>query len=196
MITAFDPRFGSHTPDHRRALRAALKTSIQQHRPDLDLSSLADLAQRPHIPGLAVSLSHCPAMGGFAWTTEANSIGLDVELKSRLQRPVVERICASDSERSILQTLATYDELAYFWVMKESAVKAVGNLMRDRRYLITEVEVTLIDRQARSFKARIESIETTGTWFDANHTTAADDAKQGDDIPVIVAAISTVLIAL
>jgi phosphopantetheinyl transferase (holo-ACP synthase) len=100
------PTWGSKNPDFRENLHGELKKRMAKAYPFSDSS-----------------ISHCPSMGGFAFTTfdsdHVLQIGFDIEEDARVRTETAQRIC---------ETLAEYQEApsnASLWTAKEAAFKCL-----------------------------------------------------------------------
>ena len=83
-------------------------------------SSLLQPGPRPHLPGIPISLSHCPLMGGFVFSVgeETAGLGLDIEQDDRVGAELVARIAGKrECEESPRPSL--------LWVAKEAALKGL-----------------------------------------------------------------------
>lgn len=68
----------------------------------------------------AVSVSHCPLLGGFVFSLNSNiSIGLDVEVAARVNRRLIQRV-------SRLGEIAKAPDNALLWTAKEAACKCIS----------------------------------------------------------------------
>lgn len=100
------PSWGSQHPGHREDLHGELKKLMAKAYPFSDSS-----------------ISHCPGMGGFAFTQfDANhvlQIGFDIEEIERIKPEIAKRIC---------QTAAEFENSpspASLWTAKEAAFKSL-----------------------------------------------------------------------
>ena len=123
----------------RVALRNLLVEDLEKSFGDLSgdggwRERLLKPGNRPHLPDVAISLSHCPSLGGFIFSAAKNfSLGFDVEEASRVDRAVeylarVEEIGSSPSR-------------ALLWVAKEAAFKAVAPVA-GRRHLLGDILIS------------------------------------------------------
>ena len=68
----------------------------------------------------AVSVSHCPLLGGFVFSLNSNiSIGLDMEIAARVSRKLVQRV-------SHLEEITKAPDNALLWTAKEAACKCIS----------------------------------------------------------------------
>lgn len=159
--------FGSSVPDHRLKLREALRERVRDQitattgnaasPADLapsDFLNLTDLSKPPRLSGWAISVSHCPSLGGFVAAPSNSHVGLDFELASRVSSQIARRVAAFAGEEKILEKVTSADRpLALFWAAKEAAIKAFGN----RDPLLSPhfgiVEILDIDLEQSSFTA-------------------------------------------
>lgn len=139
--------FASEAPDHRDKIRHALKRSISSSSAgnSIDnLDSLLDMKMLPRLPHQAVSISHCPSLGGFVHLAKNKSflaIGFDIEIANRVSVAVARKILPHSSEL-FLRTLVDVESedqaedraevpaiAACIWAAKESAIKSIGNAL-------------------------------------------------------------------
>lgn len=100
------PTWGSQNPDHRESIHGELKKRMAKAYPFSDSS-----------------ISHCPSMGGFAFTTfDSNhvvQIGFDIEEIERVRTETARRICDSPQEFEAAPSAAS------LWTAKEAAFKSL-----------------------------------------------------------------------
>ena len=108
------PEWGSSYDSHRMEIRKGILEYLKAHHPEEIKGSVWNLEAPPTLPHLFISISHCKGMGGFVICSQ--SIGLDVEEKSRLSVPLLERI-SSEEERRICP------QLELLWTAKEAIFK-------------------------------------------------------------------------
>lgn len=73
----------------------------------------------PRIPGVSISISHCPILGGFIFSHDKNiSLGLDVEKMDRVSLQLVQRVSDFDEVNEA-------PEVSFLWVAKEAAFKCI-----------------------------------------------------------------------
>ena len=125
------PSIGSHfrffdregpTWNQRQKLRQTLVSKLP---PSPALAELLQPGRPPQMAGMSISLSHCPLMGGFIFSTGADtSLGLDIEQSDRVRWPAVARVSREEEVRE-----APHPSL--LWCAKEAAVKSLppGTLM-------------------------------------------------------------------
>lgn len=128
--------WSSETPGSRLLIRQALSHKMPSGADD---RSIFDLNQIPRPEGLAVSISHCRTLGGFASSREAAKIGadlgFDVELEARIKSDVVARV-STQSE------LAAVPLRAYLWVAKEAAFKALFHkLPKAEKFHLSQLQI-------------------------------------------------------
>jgi phosphopantetheinyl transferase len=117
---------------HRLAIRKHLAERLQFHGAIFgDLHSVMNLQEVPIFNGHAFSISHCPDLGGLVLLPHSNlSLGLDIELASRVTMPVVEKVLPHANEsriRSQLKRTGGERLCALAWAAKESSIKCFGN---------------------------------------------------------------------
>lgn len=160
LIITATPAMAAVEPRHRDNIRTALINHLATHtapnRNGPDLTHLADLTRRPRLDGWAISISHCPLIGGFALAPGSFGLGIDFEITNRVSAKAAMRIATTEAERKI----AAASNATAFWAAKESAIKAFGNLGHvDLQF--ESVEVTALS-EAGSFTARWMSHEARG----------------------------------
>ena len=106
----------------RRAIRAFLYEKFQHE-------DLLNLAKPPQCPGVFISVSHAPGLGGVVWGCQP--VGLDIEVKTRVQPAVIARI-STQSER------LSFYKPEFLWPIKEAVWKTQG------LGVITDVMVTKV----------------------------------------------------
>ena len=92
-----------------------------------NLIRLQNLREIPRLFGHALSISHCPDLGGFVLAPQFDgSIGFDIEIAARITVPIAARVLPHASESFLRDQLA----LAYasqiatsIWTAKEAAIK-------------------------------------------------------------------------
>lgn len=121
------PEWGSENENHRLQIRKAILQHLKENFPQEVEDSIWDLETPPVFKNLKVSISHCKGMGGFVVCSR--SVGLDIEEKSRLSIPIVERI-------SLAEELKSAPVWELLWPAKESVFKC------DSQYvMITQIHV-------------------------------------------------------
>lgn len=123
----------------RKALRRFLRKTLLQN--DIDLSqneqkSLLDLKYPPYLSKGSISISHCPGLRGFVFSTDADGIGLDMELTERVKRSAVSFLSNQEEIRCM-------PNASYLWVAKEACFKCLyPNAPLISRITITDWKVT------------------------------------------------------
>lgn len=116
--------WGSDQKNYRREIRAALTGKLGE--------DFSDLEKWPTSKKTAISISHCPGLGGFALLTKPGAIGFDVEVEARVQSKVMARM-SSPQEMSLIPSPA------HLWVAKEAAYKSLGETVQP--IVLSEIEV-------------------------------------------------------
>src|SRR5262245_57292855 len=81
--------WGACFDGHRLAIRNALQKSLVENGADpVEVDEFQNLEKVPRSPFARVSISHCPKLGGFAWSRDANGLGLDIESSERISSQV------------------------------------------------------------------------------------------------------------
>lgn len=114
--------WGSHNPEYRSLIRHEILTLCKKATPFLDQATeniVLDLQSPPtHLP-IQVSISHCPEIGGFAWSKNLQrQIGLDVEINQNVIDAVVKRVSRPNEWRIAPSAPA-------LWTAKEASFKAL-----------------------------------------------------------------------
>ena len=115
----------------RKHLVAALKTQYKKYRDQLWTDQTSDAIykewDRLLLPAYslqnsiaAISISHCPLLGGFIFSLNPNiSIGLDIEVAARVSRQLLYRI-------SHPEEIAQVPDNALLWTAKEAVCKCIS----------------------------------------------------------------------
>ena len=144
-----DSAFGSKDDGHRSRVREDLQRKIA-HATNENLppgyDSIADLKRRPRVDGWALSISHCPGLGGYVLGPSKNFVGFDLEESVRVTEKIVERVLPFELEKSWFPTSGI--QPALIWAAKEASIKAFGNLTRSDLNF-TLVEITSFNRDGR-----------------------------------------------
>ena len=150
---SLDPAFGSQNEGHRQRVREALRLAIENANDNSSppgADSLTDLKRRPRVEGWAISVSHCPGIGGYILGPSKLCVGFDLEETLRVTRPIVERVLPFELEKAWYAKSSL--EPAVIWAAKEASIKAFGNLVRaDLNFGV--VELTSFTAEGR-FTAR------------------------------------------
>ncbi len=168
--------FGSNALDHRSKLREALSTWVQNfiisndNRDSFaDLTTLSDLSKPPRLDGWAISVSHCPSLGGFIAAPSNSHVGLDFELTARVSSQIAHRVAAFPGETKLLEQIGAAEKpLAIFWAAKEAAIKAFGNSDPLSSPHFGIVEILDIDPEHATFTAAHLDRRACGYFFDVN----------------------------
>jgi hypothetical protein len=137
--------WNSSNKDHRQQIRAALSTETEQ-----DLSSLEN---RPNPPGYQLSISHCPAAGGFILIGDfSGTLGFDLEQTSRAEARIVQRV-------STPEEMHKAPHPALLWCAKEAGFK--GESHRPGMTVISQVRCR--DWREFSLKTECEKPESSAS---------------------------------
>lgn len=167
------PEFGSANPGHRDLIRESLQRFVTDsiHRSGRDVSSVeaktiaawSNLNTRPSFAGWAISITHCPELGGFIASPNTTFLGLDVELTTRVSLKAAERVAVFPAEKKHLRSIVAASlPVALFWVAKEASIKAFGNSTPDSPTHFGEVEIVDFDHEAGNFTGRREKAIACG----------------------------------
>lgn len=167
--------WSSESEGHRLAIRTAVgeKLNISEEE---NLSRLKNLREIPRLANHALSISHCPDLGGFVLIPNfTGSIGFDVEIGARITVPIAERVLPHPSELCIRERLLRPDApliAASIWTAKEAAIKCFGNAFAEQT--MNYVNVELLDLQSEaslgfSFTARFGTNIATGRVAPLQH---------------------------
>ena len=151
--------WGSRNKDHRMLLRKELLNFCKNHKFTV-LNDFLNLNIRPQIENGTISISPCESLGGFIVSEQ--SVGLDIEEKSRLSAKLTERISSHDE---ISMWVSSQYLKKAIWTAKESSFKAFCNLNTNCKIkTISEVKLTPIDENR--FIAKFDNIESHGIYFE------------------------------
>lgn len=130
-----------------------------------ELEAIMNLDVRPRVNGWALSISHCPSLGGVALTRGSFGLGFDVEETARVSAAATARVASFSTEKSIVEHASP----VAFWVAKESSIKAFSNLARiDLNYGVVEMTSLLADG---AFTSRWKEHEAIGHLIDHGDVT-------------------------
>jgi hypothetical protein len=107
--------WGSENKAYRKEIRQALSTQFDE--------DFSDLEKRPTSVKKAISISHCPQLGGFATIVKPGSIGLDIEVEARVEKKIAARM-------STTQEMNEAPSPAHLWAAKEAAYKSLGDVFQ------------------------------------------------------------------
>ena len=169
-ITHLSDQWGSEIDNHRVAIRSAVGKALLQEGStraavnERDLESLANLREIPRLKSHALSISHCPDLGGFILVPNLlNSVGFDIEISSRIKIPIAARVLPHAKEAILRDRLADASAAPLatsIWAAKESAIKCFGNAFAEHTVNYTNVELVSLDTDQNSgftFTARFEN---------------------------------------
>ena len=170
------PEFGSANPGHRELIRERLQhfvtDSIRRTGRAVStsegktISTWSDLKNRPSLDGWGISISHCPALGGFIASPNSQCFGFDVEITTRVSMKAAKRVAVFPGEEKYLQALLERSlPVAMFWVAKEAAIKSFGNSTPDSPTHFGEVEIIDFDLAAQKFTGRRDGHIANGQLF-------------------------------
>lgn len=177
-IVRVSETWSSDSSNHRIAIRSAVGESLQastEHHAE-NLIRLQNLREIPRLVGHALSISHCPDLGGFVLAPQFDgSIGFDVEIAARITVPIAARVLPHASESFLRDQLALADAspiATSIWTAKEAAIKCFGNAFADRTLNYTNVELIKLEpdfESGFSFTARFETHLATGLLATLEH---------------------------
>ncbi len=130
-------QFASETPQHRNHIRQTLHDQLALNSTE-NCIGVMDLRQPPRPLTTAVSISHCPTLGGFVFHPKSEvvqSLGFDIEISDRVTPAVAKKVLPHPSEESLRERLDRGDSVVsgIFWAAKESAIKCIGNFVADNQ---------------------------------------------------------------
>lgn len=168
--------FGSNANDHRHAIRSSLQQSLSSVAKE-NLDSLVDLKKVPRLKTYAISISHCPSLGGFVYAekyTPQLAIGFDIELISRVTFPIAARVLPHEVERELKAVILQKETSlpAQVWAAKEAAIKCFANSFEDVTPLTSSAGVHFGNVAIKTFEPIQMSAETRDTFLDAHQFTA------------------------
>ncbi|MDX9731999.1 MAG: 4'-phosphopantetheinyl transferase superfamily protein [Bdellovibrionales bacterium] len=165
--------FASDHPEHRKALRARLVevyTKLEAHKVDsATLTRLTDLAKPPIAKGWAISISHCPLIGGLVAGPSDHHLGFDFELTSRVRPEIAKRVAVTDVEKALLESntpdISPITKPALFWSAKEASIKLIGNqVLEQDRHARTPV-FNVIEISSLAYRPSPEPLSNTRCYF-------------------------------
>ncbi len=110
-----DASWASTNSDYRLKIRQCLSEKFSSVFSRAQLALLNDLNSIPAASEGCFSISHCRALGGFAYSKF--KIGFDVEETKRISLDILQRTCSHEE-------LANCPRIEFLWVAKEAAFKA------------------------------------------------------------------------
>jgi phosphopantetheinyl transferase (holo-ACP synthase) len=149
------PEWGSGSGNHRLAIRTSLAERIKSFGISGDhLEPIMNLSKVPRSSRHALSISHCPDLGGFCLVPNSNfKLGFDVEIVSRIKTPIVERVLPHAEESPIRSKLHTRNQdqfSALAWAAKECSIKCFGNLIHNATFSFANVSLLQLEQQPNS----------------------------------------------
>jgi hypothetical protein len=116
--------WGSQHPNHRLNLRQGLKHFLEQQG-ERASSDFDDLEKRPINAAWSLSISHTDGLGGFVALRSPDRIGFDIEVPSRIQPNLIQRL-SSPTE------LAAAPQLRLLWTAKEAVFKSLPSSIQPK----------------------------------------------------------------
>lgn len=124
LVLKMKPQWGAAASGFRGEIRRSLANDLRSaHWPEpsaeleSQLAAIEDLERRPDFRFAKISISHCRALGGYAFLPGERLIGLDIEEVRRITREACERISTPEE---------IPEEFYLLWSAKEAAYKALG----------------------------------------------------------------------
>jgi len=115
-----------------------------------DIDSIFDLAQRPIVLGVGLSISHCQSFGGYAVKLSGEPLGFDIEVSSRVSEKTVSRISSGEE-------VAGAPSFAHLWVAKEASFKCLDS---DRQKSLTFSSLRILNWTAEEGFQNYEAQES------------------------------------
>lgn len=177
--------WNSKSSNHRMRIREAAADRLRQFSTsEQDIAAVLDLNRFPRLTNHALSISHCPNLGGFVLVPNAQlAVGFDIEISSRISIPVATRVLPHSSEHEArlmaaqkTRQVSTGNLPAMLWAAKESAIKSFGHAFPDKALNFTNVELVEVkfDRDfGATFSARHGDSEARGLVEQLNERTYA-----------------------
>lgn len=137
LMGVLSDKFSSKSPQYRHQIRGSLASQLQNLTP-LEKSEVLDLSRTPGLHNWSVSISHCQALGGWVAKSKPSHIGFDLEVKSRIEPKLVQRIATP-------KEISAAPDPSYIWCAKESYYKY---LEKAQPVTFTELQITDWLRQA------------------------------------------------
>lgn len=163
--------FGSSGPtwkkrvEMRNLLVKTLKGSLKNFPEDYGKKLLTP-GIPPRIPGISISISHCPVFGGFVFSPGKDiSLGLDIEKADRVSFRSVKYVSGF---REIEET----PEPSFLWVAKEAAFKSVPlkwGIFFLKDFFIFNWKRVKTDAHSFTFLLKKKRIQGEGVVFTNNH---------------------------
>ena len=145
------PEWGSEQKDYRRLLRQRLVELCGNSAPAAP-DQLMDLRRIPRVPGLSISVSHCPVVGGFLIVHNPFlTVGFDVEVAERITPEIENRMSLpGERDRAPIPGAA--------WVAKEATFKALIGTKQPKLVSAIETHSWIREKPAIwRFSARVVS---------------------------------------
>lgn len=182
--------FASQVPEHRSNIRRALQENIlsrtEEKTPSTDLtaaevSSLANLLHPPRLQYVAISISHCPTLGGFVHlpkSANAQGVGFDIEIADRVSAPVAKKVLPHFPEQFLYAAIDAEENsiTGCIWAAKESSIKSLGNVLVDQNIYYGNVALTSFAKSSddlsfhfRATSTESSSLETSGIVRKTDH---------------------------
>jgi hypothetical protein len=149
--------------NHRALIRQDIVNSLAV-TDDLIQKNLLNLKELPTAPGVDISVSHCPVLGGYAWAGGGYKIGFDIEQNHRVRADHVLMVASQDE-------LKMAQEPSNLWVIKESAFKAFSKAYNVNVASLIEVQNVTHSEGAGEFTASIKAYPHNfgHGWFFRHH---------------------------
>ncbi len=163
--------FGATGPtwEKRLELRSLLVKDLEnsfENFPEDYKKKLLTPGSSPHLPGVSISISHCPLFGGFVFSSDKGlSLGLDIEEADRVSLRSVKYV-------SSLEEIGESPEVSFLWVAKEAAFKSVpseGQQYFLRDLLISDWWKTEMEGYGFGFFLKKKNIKGKGIIFRNDH---------------------------
>ena len=122
---ALKKEWGAEQKTYRQDIRTALSLSLKEN--------FANLDERPGSLKKAISISHCPGLGGYASIAKPGCIGFDVEIEDRVQSKIAARMATP-------KEMTDTPSPAHLWVAKEAAYKSLGESLQP--VVLSAVEIS------------------------------------------------------
>ena len=130
-----DTEWSSLKPESRIQIREAILAHAKKVGflfDETEEQLVLDLSSPPHPKNFAVSISHSPVAGGFAFIGMQRDIGFDLEVSERIEEKTIARV-------STEKELFAAPSPAHLWVAKEAAFKAFGS---DKLKTMSQIETS------------------------------------------------------
>ncbi len=133
-LYTLENNFDSHML-YRQEIRQKLYDYCSKNIPEIktnEQEKLLDLDKVPNLPGVGISITHCPSVGGFTLSSSHKNIGFDIEESKRIQKEPILRVCTENEVNSA-------PSIAHLWTAKEASLKSFFRVERPK--VISQINI-------------------------------------------------------